>query len=247
MRRNAAFTLIELLVVITIIGILAGFLLPGLSGAMEKARQTDCKNNVHQMHIALMLYEDHHDGDMPPWLSNLKDYIKEKKVFQCKSDPSRGAQGARPPWSLPGPDGDMRFGETWDFTGASAAASAAGCGGDIDDEAAQLQDPWLPKNSYLYEFCSARCSWWTGGMYQDPSNPSQFFDAGDASVDSNHDGKVSWREAREFELNTVGLQGTPVVSCYWHTREAGRIVVRLSRGNNNIYTSDATRDGWKTK
>jgi prepilin-type N-terminal cleavage/methylation domain-containing protein len=244
MRRTAAFTLIELLVVITIIGILAGFLLPALGGAREKANQVDCKNNIHNMHLVMTMYEDHL-GSPPPWLSNLKDYIKEKRIFQCRSDPSRGAQGSRPPWPLPGPDGGERFGETWDFAGASAAASAAGLSGDIDDEAAQLQDPWLPKNSYLYEFCAARCSWWTGGLYQDPSNPSMHYDAADSKVDSNRDGKISWREAREFELNTVGLQGTPMISCYWHTREAGKIVLRLSRGNNNIYQSDATRDGWK--
>ena len=239
MRRSAAFTLIELLVVITIIGILAGFLLPGLSGAMEKARQTDCKNNIHNMHLALISYEDHHQA-LPPWLSNLKDYLKERKVFQCKSDPSRGAQGSRPPWSLPGPFGDDRFCETWDFAGASAAASQAG--GSLDATSA-LQDEWLTKNSYLYEFCAAGASWWTGGQYPDPLHPGQSFDA--SNVDSNGDGTTSWCEAREFELTVVGLQQTPIISCYWHTREAGRIVNRLSRGNNNIYTSDATFDGWK--
>ena len=246
MRRNAAFTLIELLVVITIIGILAGFLLPALGGAREKANQVDCKNNIHQMHLALMMYEDN-NGTIPPWLSNLQTYIKEKKVFKCRSDQSRGLQGSRPTWQLPGPDGSQRFGETWDFASAQSAANSAGCGGDIDGAASQLQTPWLPGNSYLYEFCCAKCSWWSGGMYQDPSNPSQYYNASDTAVDSNHDGKVSWREAREFELSTVGLQGTPFVSCYWHTREAGRPVIRLSRGNNNIYQSGPSRDDWKTQ
>ncbi len=104
------------------------------------------------------------------------------------------------------------------------------------------QDPWLLKNSYLYEFCCAACSWWVGGQYEDPNNSGQYFDA--SGADTNDDKKVSWREAREFQLNTVGLQATPIVSCYWHTREAGKVVIRLSRGNNNIYISDATLDGW---
>ncbi len=206
---------------------------------MEKARQTDCKNNIHQFHIAILSYEDHHQ-DLPPWLSNLKDYLKEKKVYQCKSDKSRGAQGAMPPWF------NDRYVETWDFFGADSAAGAAGGGGNVDSEASGLQDPWLTKNSYLYEFCCARCSWWTGGIYQDPNNSGVHYDAPDEAVDSNRDGKISWREAREFELETVGLQATPLVSCFWHTREAGHIVNRLSRGNNNIYTQpNATFDGWK--
>ncbi len=246
MRRSAGFTLIELLVVITIIGILAGFLLPALGGAQEKARQADCTNNLHNMHLALSMYESD-NGDLPPWLSNMKTYIKEKKIFKCKSDKSNGQQGSRPSWQLPGPDGSMRFGETWDFASASSAANSAGCGGDIDGQAAAKQNSWLPGNSYLYEFCCAKCSWWTGGMYQDPNNSSQYFNAQDSAVDTNHDGKISWREAREFELDTVGLQATPIVSCYWHTRESGARVLRLSRGNSNIYKSGPSRDDWKNQ
>jgi hypothetical protein len=81
-------------------------------------------------------------------------------------------------------------------------------------------------------------------MYPDPVNPGQFHDASDARVDSNRDGKISWAEARQFELPICGPQ-TPIISCYWHTQAAGAVVVRASAGNKNIYTSDATEDGWK--
>jgi prepilin-type N-terminal cleavage/methylation domain-containing protein len=54
--RHAAFNLIELLVVIAIIGILVALLLPSLSSAKERGKRAQCKSNLRQIGIAMVMY-----------------------------------------------------------------------------------------------------------------------------------------------------------------------------------------------
>ena len=63
--RCGAFTLIELLVVIAIITILVAILTPVVWNARNRARQTQCVSNLHQIGTATLSYAEQWDDTLP--------------------------------------------------------------------------------------------------------------------------------------------------------------------------------------
>jgi prepilin-type N-terminal cleavage/methylation domain-containing protein len=110
-----AFTLIELLVVIAVIAILASLLLPALAMAKDRSKSAYCANNLRQLIIATINYEDEQKAlpeGYPPvvggslnfdriWYKELQPYvgrnyrtaIQTNLVFICPSSLDGGFGG----------------------------------------------------------------------------------------------------------------------------------------------------------
>ncbi|WP_428305761.1 DUF1559 domain-containing protein [Lacipirellula sp.] len=83
--RLIGFTLVELLVVIAIIGVLVALLLPAVQAARESARNSQCKNSLKQIGLAMLNFE-----------SAKKEFPSGGWGFRWMGDPDAGT-GPRQP------------------------------------------------------------------------------------------------------------------------------------------------------
>ena len=100
-RSRAGFTLVELLVVIGIIGLLIALLLPAVQQAREAGRRVSCKNNIRQLSISVLNYEeankhlpvsgivgsstgafDPRSGKMFSWIVLVLPFMEEKSLAE---------------------------------------------------------------------------------------------------------------------------------------------------------------------
>ena len=92
-------TLVELLVVMAIIATLIALLLPAVQSARAAARLTHCRNNMHQIGLAVHQYANVHAGSFPKyshdssvksisWVNSLAPYTENVNSLRiCPEDP----------------------------------------------------------------------------------------------------------------------------------------------------------------
>ena len=89
-RRQLGVTLIELMVVLAIIGILLALLLPAVQAARERARETVCKNNLHQLNLGIVVYYEIHKklpapsqpGLIGGWTIDVLPFVEQKTLSE---------------------------------------------------------------------------------------------------------------------------------------------------------------------
>jgi prepilin-type N-terminal cleavage/methylation domain-containing protein len=91
-KRRAAFSMVELIAVLAVIGLVFAFALPAIQRTRENARITACTNNLKQIGLALLNFEDQHKY-LPPISTNtdfIADIPGDPSATTDKNNPAAG-------------------------------------------------------------------------------------------------------------------------------------------------------------
>ena len=113
-----AFTIVELLVTIAVIALLVAILLPAVQVVRESARRTSCANNMKQIALGMVNYDDAHK-QLPGWRNVLDTYTK----VRISTDPKTACVS----WTVPIlPHIEGKPTHDWYTSYTDAAGSASG-------------------------------------------------------------------------------------------------------------------------
>ena len=149
MRRSHGFTLVELLVVIAIIGILIAIVIPAVQAVRGSARNAACKNNLHQIGLALHNYHSARqsfpygstENAEHSWNSEILPFMEMNQVYLdmdftvAWNDPRNqlAAESAVPNFICPA--GNLEFAGQTDYAGIMGSLLSGLPGGTGANEA----------------------------------------------------------------------------------------------------------------
>lgn len=213
MRADRGFTVIEIIVVIVIVLVLASILVPVVLMVRRRGRETECLNNMKQIHLALQMFRDDNISQgrelNPDWLNTLvwdnpgkpdtnPDPLLNAKptmaqeLLICPLDGSKGKQGGKP--DGPGIDQYEELDEYKYFS-----------------DLARFNPPRDRRSSYMYEFnMRAECTQWNWRSYifdymegDAPADLDAFVELGRVGPDGDiisDPGHTTWGEAKTAQM-----------------------------------------------